>query len=166
MAGVSVTSSDGQPGSDLNIVIRGNNSVTQDNSPLYVVDGFPMESSVGSTMINPEEIESIDILKDASATAIYGARGANGVVLITTKKGHVGAPTITYNGWVGVQTVTKRMDMMDPYEFVLYQMDLDYDRYSRLYLNEGAANARTLDYYKNIKGINWQDMLFQGCPGA
>lgn len=161
VAGVSVTSSDGQPGSDLNIVIRGNNSVTQDNSPLYVVDGFPMESSVGSTMINPEEIESIDILKDASATAIYGARGANGVVLITTKKGHVGAPAITYNGWVGVQTVTRRMDMMDPYEFVLYQLDLDYDRYSRLYLNEGADNARTLDYYKNIKGINWQDMLFR-----
>lgn len=156
VAGVSVTSSDGQPGSDLNIVIRGNNSVTQDNSPLYVVDGFPMESSVGSTMINPEEIESIDILKDASATAIYGARGANGVVLITTKKGKVGAPVITYNGWVGVQSVTRRMDMMDPYEFVRYQLELD-DHYQDVYIND----ERNLDYYRNVKGINWQDVLFR-----
>ncbi len=157
VAGVSVTSSDGQPGSDLNIVIRGNNSVTQDNSPLYVVDGFPMESAVGSTMINPEEIESIDILKDASATAIYGARGANGVVLITTKKGHVGTPTVTYNGWVGVQSVVNRMEMMSPYEFVRYQIELDPDRYESLYLND----ERTLDYYKDVKGIDWQKLLFR-----
>lgn len=158
VAGVSVTSSDGQPGSDLNIVIRGNNSVTQDNSPLYVVDGFPMEASVGSTMINPEEIESIDILKDASATAIYGARGANGVILITTKKGNIGAPTVTYNGWVGVQSVTRRMEMMSPYEFVRYQLELDYDRYEALYLNGGE---RTMDYYRTVKGIDWQDLLFR-----
>lgn len=156
VTGVSVTSSDGQPGSELNIVIRGTNSVTQDNSPLYVVDGFPMESSVGS-MINPEEIESINILKDASATAIYGARGANGVVLITTKKGQVGSPVVTYNGWVGVQTVTKRMEMMSPDEFVQYQLDLDYNRYEPLYLND----ERDIDYYKGVKGINWQDLLLR-----
>lgn len=103
VAGVQVTSSDGQPGSDLQIVIRGNNSVTQDNSPLYVVDGFPLEMAVGN-MLNPEEIESIEILKDASATAIYGARGANGVILVTTKKGKVSSPTVTYSGWVGDTT--------------------------------------------------------------
>ena len=156
VSGVSVTSSDGQPGSELNIVIRGNNSVTQDNSPLYVVDGFPMEASVGS-MLNTEEIESINVLKDASATAIYGARGANGVILITTKKGKVGAPVVTYNGWVGVQTVTKRMQMMDPYEFVRYQLDLDYNRYEAVYLN----GERDLDYYKTVKGIDWQDLLLK-----
>ena len=156
VTGVSVTSSDGQPGSELNIVIRGNNSVTQDNSPLYVVDGFPMEASVGS-MLNTEEIESINILKDASATAIYGARGANGVILITTKKGKVGAPVVTYNGWVGVQTVTKRMEMMSPYEFVRYQLDLDYNRYESVYLN----GERDLDYYKTVQGIDWQDLLLK-----
>lgn len=158
VAGVSVTSSDGQPGSDLNIVIRGNNSVTQDNSPLYVVDGFPMESSVGSTMINPEEIESINILKDASATAIYGARGANGVVLITTKKGTVSAPTVSYNGWVGAQIATKKMKMLDPYEFVRYQLELDESHYEKVYLNGGE---RTMDWYKTAKGINWQDELLR-----
>jgi tonB-linked outer membrane protein, susC/ragA family len=156
VTGVSVTSSDGQPGSDMNIVIRGNNSVTQDNSPLYVVDGFPMETAVGS-IINPEEIASISILKDASATAIYGARGANGVVLITTKKGHVGAPVITYNGWVGVQTVTRRMEMMNPEEFVRYQLDLDANRYEPVYLN----GERDIEWYKGVSGIDWQDLLLR-----
>ena len=177
VAGVQVSSSDGQPGSDLNIVIRGNNSVTQDNSPLYVVDGFPVESSVGSTMINPEDIASIDILKDASATAIYGARGANGVVLITTKKGHVGAPVITYNGWVGVQSVTKRMEMMDPYEFVRYQLELNEGVYEGVYFGTPSANPEywtdgtdengqpvkvpNLEQYRNVKGTDWQKLLFR-----
>lgn len=101
VAGVVSSSSDGQPGSDLNIVIRGNNSVTQSNTPLYVVDGFPLETSVGN-VLNPEEIESMEILKDASATAIYGARGANGVILITTKKGKIGRPVVSYNLYMGV----------------------------------------------------------------
>ena len=83
VAGVQVTSFDGQPGSTNAIVIRGNNSLTQDNSPLYVVDGFPIED-MDNNNINPADIESIDVLKDASATAIYGARGANGVIIITT----------------------------------------------------------------------------------
>lgn len=157
VAGVHITSADGQPGSDLNIVIRGNNSVTQDNSPLYVVDGFPMESSVG-TMLNPEEIESMDILKDASATAIYGARGANGVILITTKKGKVSTPVVTYNGWVGVQSVANRMEMMNPYEFVRYQLELNPDIYTSVYLGNGE---RDLEYYLGVKGIDWQDLLLR-----
>ena len=156
VAGVQVTSSDGQPGSDLNIVIRGTNSVTQDNSPLYVVDGFPMEASVG-TMLNPEEIESMDILKDASATAIYGARGANGVILITTKKGQIGAPTVTYNGWVGVQQIAHQTDMMDPYEFVRYQLELNPDIYEPIYL----GGKMTLEDYRNVEGINWQDLVYR-----
>ena len=98
VAGVSITSNDGQPGGEMNIVIRGNNSVTQSNAPLYVIDGFPTEESMGN-VINPDDIESIDILKDASATAIYGARGANGVVLITTKKGKTSKPVFTYKSW-------------------------------------------------------------------
>ena len=85
IAGVNVSSSEGTPGGTMNIVIRGNNSLTQDNSPLYVIDGFPVEDAAIASTINPSDIESLDILKDASATAIYGARGAFGVLLITTK---------------------------------------------------------------------------------
>lgn len=156
VAGVQVTSSDGQPGSDLQIVIRGNNSVTQDNSPLYVVDGFPLEDAMGNTL-NTEEIESMEILKDASATAIYGARGANGVILITTKKGKISAPVVTYNGWVGVQQIIKTQDVLSPYEFVRYQLEQDYNVYSKIYLKE----ERTLDDYKDVKGVNWQDQVFR-----
>ncbi|MCH5598410.1 TonB-dependent receptor plug domain-containing protein [Niabella ginsengisoli] len=85
VAGVQVTSVDGQPGVDYNIVIRGGNSITQSNAPLFVIDGFPMESAENN-VLNPDDIASIEVLKDASSTAIYGARGANGVILITTKK--------------------------------------------------------------------------------
>lgn len=156
VAGVQVTSSDGQPGSDLQIVIRGNNSVTQDNSPLYVVDGFPLEMAVGN-MLNPEEIESIEILKDASATAIYGARGANGVILVTTKKGKVSSPTVTYNGWVGVQQIIKKQEMLDSYEFVRYQLETDYNLYSKYYLGD----ERKLEDYLHIEGIDWQDKVYR-----
>ena len=83
VAGVNVVASDGTPGVDASIIIRGANSITQSNSPLYVIDGFPVESSL-SSVVDPSDIESMEILKDASATAIYGARGANGVILITT----------------------------------------------------------------------------------
>ncbi|MDE6125862.1 MAG: TonB-dependent receptor, partial [Muribaculaceae bacterium] len=152
VAGVQSTSSDGQPGSDLNIVIRGNNSVTQSNAPLYVIDGFPMETSLGN-VLNPEEIESMEILKDASATAIYGARGANGVILITTKKGKVGRPVVTYNLNMGVQRAIKQQEMLDPYEFVRYQLDVNPTLYTSMYL----GSEKTLEDYRNEKGINWQD---------
>lgn len=156
IAGVQVTSGDGQPGNELNIVIRGNNSITQDNSPLYVVDGFPMEGGVGN-MLNMEEIESMEVLKDASATAIYGARGANGVILITTKKGKISVPVVTYNGWVGVQQIVKEQEMLNPYDFVSYQLEQDYNLYSPIYLN----NGKTLDDYKNVEGVNWQDLVLR-----
>lgn len=156
VAGVSASSSDGQPGSDLNIVIRGNNSITQSNAPLYVVDGFPLETAVGN-VLNPEEIESMEILKDASATAIYGARGANGVILITTKKGKIGKPVITYNGWVGVSTALKRMDMLSPYEFVKYQLEANPTVASQTYL----GSSMTLDDYKNVEGIDWEDEVLR-----
>ncbi len=156
VAGVQVTSSDGQPGSDLNIVIRGNNSVTQSNAPLYVVDGFPLETSLGN-VLNPEEIESMEILKDASATAIYGARGANGVIIITTKKGKVGRPVVTYNLNMGVQRAIKQMEMLDPYEFVRYQLEMNPTLYTPMYL----GSEKTLDDYRNEKGINWQDEVLR-----
>ncbi len=119
IAGVQVSSTDGGLGDNFNIVIRGAGSLTQSTAPLYVIDGFPQETSnMGS--LNPNDIESIDVLKDASATAIYGSRGANGVVIITTKKGKAGKPpTISYNGSFTVGLVKNNTpEMMNGYEFV------------------------------------------------
>lgn len=155
VAGVSITSNDGQPGGEMNIVIRGNNSVTQSNAPLYVIDGFPTEESMGN-VINPDDIESIDILKDASATAIYGARGANGVVLITTKKGKTSKPVFTYKSWYGIHQVAKRMELLDPYEFVRYQLELD-PALSSYYI----SNERPLESYRNVEAIDWQDHAYR-----
>ncbi len=132
VAGVQVTSSDGTPGSPLNIVIRGGNSITGDNSPLYVVDGVPLEDFDPSS-INTRDIKSFDILKDASATAIYGSRGANGVVVITTIGGRNDGKTdinIGSSSWF--QSIPNKLDVMSPYEYVKYQQALAYanDSYS------------------------------------
>jgi len=160
VAGVQISANDAQPGSELNIVVRGASSLTQSNSPLYVIDGFPMED-FNSASLNPSDIASFNILKDASATAIYGSRGANGVVIIETKKGVKGKPTITYEGSYGIQQVTKTMDLMDPYEFVKYQLELDPDNMTSLYLTNQNA---TLDDYKNMKAVDWQSLLFRNAP--
>ncbi|MFT4093258.1 MAG: TonB-dependent receptor [Niabella sp.] len=156
VAGVQVTSNDGQPGSTSNIVIRGGNSITQSNAPLYVVDGFPLEDPDNNT-INPDDIESIEILKDASSTAIYGARGANGVVIITTKQGKTGAPVVTCNNWLGIQQPIKQIPVMSVYEFVKYQNELSPTAASQLYFQDG----KTLESYKDVQGINWQDLILQ-----
>ena len=156
MAGVSVTSSDGQPGTEMDIVIRGANSLTQSNSPLYVIDGFPIED-FSSAAVNAADIASMTVLKDASATAIYGSRGANGVIIIETKKGEEGRAKVTYNGTVGFQEVTNRMELMTPYEFVVYQIERSPSNLDR-YLTKPE---RTLDYYRTNAGIDWQDRLFR-----
>jgi TonB-linked SusC/RagA family outer membrane protein len=154
LAGVQVSSNDGQPGSEgINIVIRGNGSLTQTSSPLYVIDGFPIEDFNASSL-NVNDIESINVLKDASSTAIYGSRGANGVVVIETKKGKVGNPVITYNGSYGLQDISKRMDVMSGYEFVKYQIDK----------GSGAnylLNGQTPESYLNAPVVNWQDKIFK-----
>ena len=164
LAGVNVSSNEGQPGSTMNIVIRGNNSLTQDNTPLYVVDGFPVEDPAIASSINPSDIASIDVLKDASASAIYGARGANGVVIITTKSGTVGKPTIQYDGSIGWQNVSKKIPMMDAYQFVGLQNEMYPDRAADTYLSLYEGKQWTLDDYKNIPQYNWQDMIFQTAP--
>lgn len=156
IAGVQVTSGDEQPGSSMNIVIRGGNSLTQSNSPLYVIDGFPMlDFSMAS--LNPQDIKSISILKDASATAIYGSRGANGVIIIETQTGNEGRTTVSYDGYVGIAAAAKRMEMMSPYEFVQYQLEVNPSYVNSSYLKDG----KTLEDYRNIKGIDWQDQLFR-----
>lgn len=155
--GVQVTSSDGQPGSPINIVIRGANSITGSNSPLYVIDGFPIEDPENNA-INPEDIATIDILKDASATAIYGARAANGVILITTKSGKDGPSTISYNGYAGVQQILQRMDLFTPYEFVKYQLERSPGSGTAQYINSKMPD---LEAYRNVKGVDWQEELFR-----
>lgn len=155
VSGVKINSADGQPGVDSEVIIRGANSLTQDNNPLYVVDGFPMEdfslSSLPST-----DIKSFTVLKDASATAIYGSRGANGVIIIETRQGEVGKPKIVYNGTIGFQQVTKKMDMMKAYDYVNYQIQLNPGMEERYLSGEG----KTLEDYRNVESIDWQDQLF------
>ncbi|HTN19682.1 MAG TPA: TonB-dependent receptor [Pelobium sp.] len=158
VAGVQVSSAEGQPGKGINIVIRGANSLTQNNSPLYVIDGFPIEDPTNAA-INPQDIQSIDVLKDASATAIYGSRGANGVIIIETKRGKPGKSVISFGASMGSQNITKTMDLMSPYEFVSLQQEIDPVLTATKYLSD-----RTLESYKNEKGYDWQDELFRTAP--
>ena len=159
IAGMQMSSADGQPGSEMNVVIRGANSLTQDNSPLYVVDGFPMEDFASSSL-NSSDIESISVLKDASSTALYGSRGANGVIIITTKQGRAGKPTVRYNGSFSIQEANNRMEMMSPYDYVIYQIERSPSNFNRYLTNAG----RTLDDYRNMEALDWQDMIFRTAP--
>ena len=115
VSGVHVTNTSGEPGAATNILIRGGNSISASNQPLYVVDGFIGAGDLN--LIDPNDIESIEILKDAAATSIYGARGANGVVIITTKRGTEGGNSVTVNAYVGVQQVAKRLEMLNAREY-------------------------------------------------
>lgn len=167
MAGVQVMQSEGAPGASISIRVRGGISITQSNEPLYIIDGFPSED--GMSTLDPAEIESIDILKDASATAIYGARGANGVVVITTKSGAQGGgkATVTFDSYVGFKKIAKKLDVLSPYEFV----KLDYERkvYDQTDSQESwdaAVKSFETIYgkysdieanYANREGIDWQD---------
>ena len=166
MAGVMIQQSEGAPGASISIRVRGGISITQSNEPLYIIDGFPSEDGMSS--LDPAEIETIDVLKDASATAIYGARGANGVVVITTKNGskNAGKATVTFDSYVGVKKIAKKLDVLSPYEFA----KLDYERTLWRMRTGDAGNdgmekweSRYGKYsdieanYGNRKGINWQD---------
>lgn len=157
LAGVQVTSSEGKPGSDFTIKVRGGGSVTQDNSPLYIIDGVQVED--GFAGIAPQDIESVDVLKDASATAIYGARGANGVVIITTKNGKEGKTVVSYNNTLGIRRLPAELKVMSPYQFVLYQ----YERSRGLTADSlSFANiyGEDLEKYKSVPAIDWQDNVF------
>ena len=158
IAGVQVSSSDGQPGTSASIVIRGANSITQDNSPLYVVDGFPIENFNFNTL-NQSDIESIEVLKDASSTAIYGSRGANGVIIVTTKKGKEGVSLFNFNVYTGNNVITKKMKVLSPYDFVKLQFDIDSNGTKTNYFK----NGRDLNYYKTATPIDWQGLFFK--PG-
>ncbi len=161
VAGVVVRSADGELGQEASITIRGNNSLTQSNSPLYVVDGFPMEESV-SGILSAGDIESIDILKDASATAIYGARGANGVIVVTTKRGAEGAPRINFNASFTVDNLANKIDLMDAYEFVVLQTEMsEASGATNPYL---GTDYSSVEQYRDVTGYDWQDEVYrQAC---
>ena len=162
IAGVVVTTSDGALGSEANITIRGNNSLTQSSAPLYVIDGFPTESSM-ATSLSSSDIESIDILKDASATAIYGARGANGVIVITTKQGNEGKPKINFSAsWTG-SAIANKVDLMDGYEFVTLQTEMaDYFGTSKAYLRDAnGKEVYTPASYTEVTNYDWQDEIYR-----
>lgn len=161
LAGVQITTTDGSPDAEMVIRVRGGGSVTQDNSPLYIVDGFPV-SSIND--IPPTDIESIDVLKDASSSAIYGARGANGVVIITTKRAQGGRTTVNFNSYLQSKTIANSLDVMSPYEFVLSHYE-----YAAL-RGETSTDMRSftqffgvyddLDLYKYQRPTDWQSELF------
>src|SRR5688572_9938148 len=160
LAGVQAIASEGAPGSEFIIRVRGGGSITQDNSPLYIVDGVQVEKALD--VISPQDIASIDVLKDASTTAIYGARAANGVVIITTKAGRPGKTQVGYNLTYGFRQLPETMGVFDPYDFVVWQ----YER-SRANATDSASFAQTygttwdtLNNYKNVPFINWQEEVF------
>ncbi|MEG0454777.1 MAG: TonB-dependent receptor plug domain-containing protein, partial [Bacteroides sp.] len=168
VAGVQVVSGDGQPGSSSSIVIRGSNTISDsaDGSPLYVIDGFATDDP-NAAAYNPNDIESMDILKDASATAIYGARGANGVIIINTKRGKESAPQITYNGFVSWQSRPRYLEVMNGKQFVTLQKELmTQDELDQTYFgySEQLGRNRTLDDYENIPYNNWQEKVFRTAP--
>lgn len=161
VAGVTVSSNNGEPGGGVTVNIRGNSSIRSGQDPLYVIDGVALDnanltpqgaSAAGYgqgasknplSFLNPEDIESIDILKDASSTAIYGARGANGVILITTKKGKQGKPQISYDGYAGMSQIRQKMDLLTAAQFRSYTKP-DGNKL----VDEGSST-------------DWQDQLFR-----
>lgn len=165
VAGVQVTTVDGAPGADINIRVRGGTSVTQSNDPLYIVDGFQTDNI---NDIPPTDIASIDVLKDASLTAIYGARGGNGVVVVTTKAARAGKIQVGFNSQVSVSKLSKKLDLMDTYNFVRYQYDWAAAGGNRSsaaqYFRANFGNPMDLDVYKRAPTHDWQDEVMGETP--
>jgi TonB-linked SusC/RagA family outer membrane protein len=157
LAGVTATTAEGSPDADIRVRIRGGMSITGDNSPLYIVDGVQVENGLSS--LSPQNIQTIDVLKDAAATAIYGARGANGVIIITTKSGKIGRLIVSYNGFYGVKSLAKKLAVMNPYDYVLYQSERSRGSAtdSTTFLKNFGSTWDTLSVYKNAAPIDWQD---------
>ena len=144
VAGLTISNSDFRAGDGPNILIRGKNSITASNDPLIILDGLPYDGSIAT--INPNDIETINVLKDASSTAIYGSRGSNGVVLITTKLGSSGKPTINYSGSVGFNSILKKIDVLDA------------DQYLELRTHAGTLHPSEQANYDNNRITDWQDL--------
>ncbi|MGM0668684.1 MAG: SusC/RagA family TonB-linked outer membrane protein [Gemmatimonadota bacterium] len=168
-SGVQIIQNSGDPGAGMSIRIRGSSSVSANNQPLWVIDGVPMfdedfsqlgmggQNLSGITGISPDDIESISILKDAAATAMYGSRGSNGVVMVRTKRGQTGAPSFTVNTSMGVQDVPNRLDLLNSTEYLEY-------------FNESATNDGYRENYYGAPGVDdaintdWQEAIFRDAP--
>ncbi len=165
ISGVQVTTVDGQPGADVNIRVRGGTSVTQSNEPLYIVDGFQV-SNIND--IPPSDIASIDVLKDASLTAIYGAKGGNGVVVVTTKSAKEGKVQVSFNGNISVSSLSKELDLMSASDFVKYQYQwhaLNGTRSSNAkFFKANFGNPYDLDMYTTLPSHDWQDEVMGETP--
>ena len=165
VSGVQVTTVDGQPGADVNIKVRGGTSVTQTNEPLYIVDGFQVANI---NDIPPSDIASIDILKDASLTAIYGAKGGNGVVVVTTKSAAAGKVTVSFNGNLNVSSLARNLDLMNTSDFVKYQYQwhaCNGTRSSNAKLfRSNFGNPYDLDMYSTLPSHDWQDEVMGENP--
>ena len=166
IAGVQVTTVDGQPGADINIRVRGATSVTQSNDPLFIVDGFQQDNI---NDIPPSDIASIDVLKDASLTAIYGAKGGNGVIIVTTKSAKEGKIQVSFNGRLTIAHISKKLDLMDIPSFVEYSWDraqggVSYSSASARYYRDNFGNPADMDIYRTLKHVDWQDEVMDETP--
>ena len=151
IAGVQVNARTGQPGESMMIRVRGSNSLAGGNEPLYVIDGMPIEKM--NSDINPEDILSMEVLKDASSTAIYGSRGANGVVMITTKRGRTGDTVLEYNGYVGVSSLRKKLDLLGKDDYIAMVNEVSQ--------NDGNGIAITPEQAAMLPNNDWQDLAYQ-----
>ncbi len=157
VAGLNINTTEGSPDAELTVRVRGGGSITQDNAPLYIVDGFPVSSIAD---IAPQDIESIDILKDASSTAIYGARGANGVILVTTKGGKSGKTAISFNVFTGSRNLANKLDVLSPLDYVTWQYEHSLlankpENYTRYF-----GNYQDIDLYADVEPNDWQEIIF------
>jgi TonB-dependent starch-binding outer membrane protein SusC len=167
LAGVAVNTTEGAPGATINVTVRGGTSITQDNSPLFIVDGFPMDNAL--TVLSPNEIQSIDVLKDVASTSIYGSRGANGVFIITTKSGRKGRTIVSFDSYAGVRKITNYLQMMKPYDYVQAQFAQNLMHYNGYLLTDSSiyngfvrtyGSPADFDIYKSIPAVNWQQRVF------
>jgi len=172
IAGVRISSGSGEPGAGVDITIRGYNSISAGTSPLFVIDGMPYDvnpdemasTSIGNgnssnplSVINPADIESVTVLKDASSTAIYGSRGANGVIIITTKSGKLGQSLVNFSSSVGFSETSKKIDVLSGNEFIEYRRDVDPDGY--LFYSNGDINY-PIDPYE-LQQHDWQNEILR-----
>ena len=165
ISGVQVTTVDGQPGADVHIRVRGGTSVTQSNEPLYIVDGFQTDNI---NDIPPSDIASIDVLKDASLTAIYGAKGGNGVVIVTTKSAKEGKVQVSFNGNLSVSSLARKLDLMNAADFVKYQYQWHACNGTRStnakFFKANFGNPYDLDMYAVLPSHDWQDEVMGENP--
>src|SRR5690606_6961701 len=157
VAGLNINTTEGSPDAELTVRVRGGGSITQDNSPLYIVDGFPVSSIAD---IAPQDIESIDILKDASSTAIYGARGANGVILVTTKGGKTGKTAISFNVFTGSRNLANKLDVLSPLDYVTWQYEHSLLANKPENYTQYFGNYQDIDLYADVEPNDWQEIIF------